>query len=408
MPNFWEYSPEQAYLLPPSVRDVLGEEHLCFFLHRAVEKLDLGAFEKAYSEEGHPAYHPALLLKVWLYAYALGVSSSRRLEQRIREDLAFRYLAGGAQPDYWALNEFRKRHGRAINDGFTQVVELARSLGMGKLGQTAIDSTRIAANAAADSAESLEQLRTERAKIRKRIRRWQRQCDAEDPNEGAGTQLAREALAKLERQLGEMPARMERLQKAGVKKLSRTDPDSRFLRQRGGFVLGYTATVAVSSDHLIVAQQVSAASNDNGLLVPMVEAVERECGERPAQALADSGFFSQENVEQLEQRKIDAYVPDSHLGRELNCGVRVRGHAAAHHPAQQRMRRKLRSPAGRAVYGRRKAIVEPVLGVLKEQRGMRRFRLRGLAKVAVEFTLAATALNLTRIWRVAPQLRSIA
>ncbi len=379
-----------------------------FFLHRAVEKLDLGAFEQAYSEEGHPAYHPALLLKVWLYAYALGVTSSRRLEQRIREDLAFRYLAGGAQPDYWALNEFRKRHGRALNDGFTQVVELARSLGMGKLGQTAIDSTRIAANAAADSAESLEQLRTERAKIRKRIRRWQRQCDGEDPNEGAGTQLAREALAKLERQLGEMPARMERLQKAGVKKLSRTDPDSRFLRERGGFVLGYTATVAVSSDHLIVAQQVSDASNDNGLLVPMVEAVERECGERPAQALADSGFFSQENLEQMEQRKIDAYVPDSHLGRELNCGVRVRGHAAAHHPAQQRMRRKLRSPAGRALYQRRKAIVEPVLGVLKEQRGMRRFRLRGLAKVAVEFTLAATALNLTRIWRVAPQLRRIA
>ena len=408
MPNFLEYSPEQAYLLPPSVRDVLGEEHLCFFLHRAVEKLDLGAFEKAYSEEGHPAYHPALLLKVWLYAYALGVTSSRRLEQRIREDLAFRYLAGGAQPDYWALNEFRKRHGRTMNDVFTQVVELARSLGMGKLGQLAIDSTRIAANAAADSAESLEQLRTERAKIRKRIRRWQRQCDAEDPNEGAGTQLARGALAKLERQLGEMPARMQRLQKAGVKKLSRTDPDSRFLRERRGFVLGYTATVAVSADHLIVAQQVSDASNDNGLLVPMVEAVERECGERPAQALADSGFFSQENLEQMEQRKIDAYVPDSHLGRELNCGVRVRGHAAAHHPAQQRMRRKLRSPAGRAVYGRRKAIVEPVLGVLKEQRGMRRFRLRGLAKVAVEFTLAATALNLTRIWRVAPQLRRIA
>src|SRR5713101_6814218 len=395
MPNFYEYNPEQGYLLPPSVREVLGEKHLCFFIHRAVEKLDWREFEQGYSEEGHPAYHPALLLKVWLYAYALGVTSSRRLEQRIREDLAFRYLAGGAQPDYWALNEFRKRHGRALNDGFTQVVELARSLGMGKLGQTAIDSTRIAANAAADSAESLEQLRTERAKIRKRIRRWQRQCDGEDPNEGAGTQLAREALAKLERQLGEMPARMERLQEAGVKKLSRTDPDSRFLRERGGFVLGYTATVAVSSDHLIVAQQVSDASNDNGLLVPMVEAVERECGERPAQALADSGFFSQENLEQMEQRKIDAYVPDSHLGRELNCGVRVRGHAAAHRPAQQRMRRKLRSPAGRALYQRRKAIVEPVLGVLKEQRGMRRLRLRGLAQGAVEVRLAATGLNLT-------------
>mgnify|MGYP001576954042 FL=1 len=110
----------------------------------------------------------------------------------------------------------------------------------------------------------------------------------------------------------------------------------------------------------------------------------------------------------MEERKIDAYVPDAHLGRELNRGVRVRGHAAARHPVQRRMRRKLRSPAGRAVYRRRKAIVEPVLGVLKEQRGMRRFRRRGLVKVAVEFTLAATALNLTRLWHLAPQLRTAA
>jgi transposase/IS5 family transposase len=404
MGNFQEYNPEQGYLLPPSVREVLGEEHLCSFVHAAVEKLDLEEFENRYSEQGHPAYHPALLLKVWLYAYALGVTSSRRLEQRIREDLAFRYLAGGAQPDYWALNEFRKRHGRALNDVFTQVVELARSLGMGKLGQVAIDSTRIAANAAGDSVETMEKLRAERAKIRQRIRRWQRQSEAQDPNEGAGMAVSRQALEHLGQRLEQIPARMERLKKAGVKRLSRTDESSRFLRERGGFVLGYTATVAVSEDHLIVAQQVSQASNDNGLLLPMLEAVERECGDRPGQALADSGFFSQENMEELERRKIDAYVPDSHLGRELNCGVRVRGHAAAHHPAQRRMRRKLRSPAGRAVYRRRKAIVEPVLGVLKEQRGMRRFRLRGLANVAVEFTLAAIALNLTRIWRTVPKM----
>jgi transposase len=154
MPNFLEYNPEQAYLLPPSVREVLGEGHLCFFVHGAVERLDLRAFEASYGEEGHPAYHPALLLKVWLYAYALGMTSSRRLEQRIREDLALRYLAGGAQPDFWALNEFRKRHRRAINEVFTQVLELARGLGMGKLGHVAIDSTRIAANAAADSTDS--------------------------------------------------------------------------------------------------------------------------------------------------------------------------------------------------------------------------------------------------------------
>jgi transposase/IS5 family transposase len=405
MPNFYEYNPDQGYLLPPNVREVLGEGHLCFFVHQAVERLDLKELEGRYSEEGHPAYHPALLLKVWLYAYALGVTSSRRLEQRIREDLAFRYLAGGAQPDYWALNEFRKRHGRALNDVFTQVVELGRSLGMGKLGQVAIDSTRIAANAAADSAETVEKLRGERAKIRRGIRRWQRQCEMQDPNEGAGMAVSREALEGLRRRLGEIPARIERLKKAGGKKLSRTDEDSRFLRERQGFVLGYTATIAVSEDHLIVAQQVSQASNDNGLLLPMLEAVERECGQRPGRVLADSGFFSQENLEELEGREIDGYVPDSQLGRELNRGVRVRGHSATRHPAQRRMRRKLRSPAGRALYGRRKAIVEPVLGVLKEQRGMRRFRLRGLAKVAAEFTLAAMALNLTRIWRTTPRLR---
>lgn len=134
----------------------------------------------------------------------------------------------------------------------------------------AIDSTRIAANAAADSAETIQKLRAERAKIRKKIRRWQQQCDEQGPNEGAGMQVSSEALAKWEERLREIPARIERLQKSGVKKLSRVDADSRFLRERRGFRLGYTATVAVSEDHLIVAQQVGQASTDNDLLLPLV------------------------------------------------------------------------------------------------------------------------------------------
>ena len=399
MPNFYEYNPEQAYLLPPNVREVLGKEHLCFFVHRVVEELNLEGFVGAYSEEGHPAYHPALMLKVWLYAYALGLTSSRRLEERIGEDLALRYLAGGARPDYWALNDFRRRHKSGMNSVFTQVLELARSVGMGKLGHVAIDSTRIAANAAADSVETEEKLRGERAKIRKQIRRWQRQCEGEDPNEGAGTVVAREALEKLEQKLGEIPERLERLKKSGGKKRSRTDGDSRFLRQRQGYVLGYTGTIAVSEDYIIVGQQVSQASTDNELLMPMVERVEQECGQRPQQVSADSGFFTQENVQAMEERGMDGYVPDSHLAHELNWGKRVRAHGAARDPAQQRMRRKLRSRTGRETYGRRKQIVEPMFGRLKEQHGMRRFRMRGLAKVAIEFTLATTALNLMRLWR---------
>jgi len=396
MGKFFDYNPDQAYLLPPSVRDVLGPEHLCFFLRRVVAKLNLEAFHSEYGVEGGPAYAPEMLVSVWLYAYALSVTSSRRLEQRIREDLAFRYLAGGATPDHWTLNAFRRRHGKGLNDVFTQVLELARASGLGRLGHVAIDSTRIAANASRDRIDTEQALRDARARLRREIRRWQKQCDTDDPNEGAGVEVGSEVLAQLERQLGEIPARLERLQKSGLKKISQSDTDSRFLRERGGFVLGYTGTLAVSEDHLIVAQRVTQETNDNGALLPMVDAVERACGERPQRVSADSGFFTNDTLQAMEERNIDAYVPDNNMARVLNRGGRLRQRAA--HPAHRRMRRKLRDPAGAMIYARRKAIVEPVNGVLKEQRGMRRFRMKGLRKVAIEWTLATTAYNLTRLW----------
>lgn len=398
--KFLPYSPDQIELLPPRVREVLGEGHLCFFLRRVVERLDLGALEQAYSEEGQPGYHPALLVSVWLYAYALGITSARRLEQRIREDLAFRYLAGGAQPDFWTLNAFRRRHPKALNDLFTPVLELARAAGLGRLGHVAIDSTRIAANASPNRTETAEKLRAERARLRRQIRRWQQACNADDPNEQAGLQLRSDEQQALERRLKEIPARLEELRKSEVKRRSTTDPDSRFLRQRQGFTLGYTARVAVSDDHLIVEQQVGQETADNASLLAMVEGVERRCGQAPEKLSADSGFFSLENLVALEERGIDAYVPDSNLARVLNRGGRLR--LPARHPQHRRMRRKLRDPVGRALYQRRKATVEPVIGVLKEQRGMRRFRLRSLAKVGIELALAATAYNLTRLWRRAP------
>ena len=400
--RFLPYSPDQAYLVPPSVREVLGEEHLCFFLRRVVERLDLRAMEQSYDEEGRPGYHPALLVSVWLYAYALGVTSSRRLEQRIREDLAFRYLAGGAQPDFWTLNAFRRRHPKALNDLFTQVVELARGAGLGRLGHLAIDSTRIAANASPARTETVEKLRAERARLRRQIRRWQQACNADDPTEQAGWELRPDEQQALEQRLREIPGRLQELRKREVKRRSRTDPDSRFLHQRGKFLLGYTATLATSEDHLIVEQRAGQNRTDYESLVPMVEAVEQRCGERPQQVSADSGFFTLPNVHALEAQGIEVYMPDSVLAKELHTGRRVKGAAPVRDPAHRRMRRKLRSAAGRAVYERRKATVEPVFGVLKEQRGMRRFRLRGLAQVGIELALACTAYNLTRLWRTLP------
>jgi transposase len=396
--RFLPYEPDQAWLLPPSVKDVLGENHLCFFVHRVVEQLDLRGFEQAYGEEGPPAYAPLLMVKVWLYAYALGVTSSRRLEQRMGEDLAFRYLAGGATPDHWTLNEFRRQHRRAINDLFTQVLELAREAGLGRLGHVAIDSTRVAANASRNRVESEDSLRRERAKLRRQVRRWQQQCDAADPNETPGTALAPQEKQAVEARLAEIPRRLEKLRKRGLAKCSLTDPDSRFLRAWHGFTLGYTVALAVSEDHLIVEQRVTQEATDNGSLLPVVDAVGRRCGEAPQKVSADSGFFSLENLQGLKARGIEGYVPDSNLARELNRPGHRSSAGRLHHPEQRRMRQRLRSPTGRTIYQRRKAIIEPVFGVLKEQRGMRRFRLRALANVGVEMALAATAYNLTRLW----------
>jgi transposase len=232
--------------LPPNVKDVLGENHLAFFVHRVVERLDLREFEQVYGEEGGALYAPQLMLKVWLYAYLLGVTSARRLEQRIQEDLAFRYLAGGARPDNWALSAFRRRHVRGLNDVFTQVLEVARNPGMVSLGHVAIDSTRVRGSASRERMDTETKLRRERARLRRQIRRWQQACNAEDPDENAGMQIP---AAELEKRLEQIPGRLQRLRKSGLRQISRSDPESRFLRSRDGWQLGYTAEIAVSADH---------------------------------------------------------------------------------------------------------------------------------------------------------------
>lgn len=233
MSRYITYNPDQAWLLPPSVREELGEDHLAVFVHELVERLDLSRFEAEHSEEGRPSYPPQLLLKVWLYAYAQGLTSSRRLEQRIHEDLGFRYLAGGLKPDFWTLNRFRQKHPKAVNDVFTQVIEVARRMGMVRLGRVAIDSTRVQANASPDRSDSCQQLRRERARLRQRIRCWQKQCDQENGDSPSGRMAPVEAWRQ---RLEEIPRQLEQLQKSGQKRCSRVDPESRYLRDGAGSV----------------------------------------------------------------------------------------------------------------------------------------------------------------------------
>jgi transposase len=388
MPSYKPYRPEQAELLPVHVKDVLPENHLCFLVHEVVEKLDIAAFEAAYGEAGGESpYHPRMMLKVWLYAFALKVKSTRKLERRIHEDLGFRFLGGGCAPDFKTLSEFLRVHRAAIVELFTQVLQMLRRAGLAQVGEVAIDSTRIKGHASRDRV-------VQRKRLQQQVNQWLDEVE-DDPDRQPGR-----AVSEQERQ--RVLEQLQQLAEMGEEKMSLTDPEARFLRTRQGYELGYTGEIAVSQDHFIVAQRVTQNKTDNASLLPMVEEVERQCRERPQRVLADSGFFSAENLQQLEERAIDGYVPDSNLASELNGKRRAEelDRGPVRQEGMHRMRQKLRSAAGRQHYQRRKELVEPMIGCLKEHGGMRQFQRRGLALVGVEFTLVNIALNLKRWYRV--------
>lgn len=395
MSRFHHYDPEQMFLLPPSVAEVLNEGHLCFHVHRVVEALDVREFEQAYGPEGRLAYPPRMMLKVWLYAFCLGLHSTRRLEQRIGEDLALRYLAGGLRPDHKTLSEFLRRHRRPINDVFTQVIGMARKAGMAQLGHVAIDSSRIGANAAR---KSVVAQRSQRARDRLQVRRYQQKATQPEGDENGGVVLEgqqQEALsAQLQQGTGLTP-----LPRPPRAQSSTTDPDSRFLRTRDGWVLGYTADLAVSQDHFIVATRVTQQATDNASLVPMMEEVQRQCRCHPEKVSADSGFFSSRALEFFHQQGIDGYLPDNNLKHEFSTGEPAQGlgRSPIRNPQHLHMRQKLRSPEGRKIYQKRQAIVEPIFAILKQQRGLRRFNRRGLINVQTEWMMMAIAHNIARM-----------
>jgi len=388
MPSYKPYHPEQAELLPSHVKDVLGDNHVCFLVHEVVEELDLRPFEAAYGDAGGESpYHPRMMVKVWLYAFVLKVKSTRKLEQRMKEDLGFRFLAGGCAPDFKTLSEFLRVHRGAVVELFTQVLQLLRRAGLARVGEVAIDSTRIQGNASRNRV-------VQRAALQRQVEQWREEVE-DDLDRQPGRQVSEAERQRVREQL-------RQLEQMGEERMSLTDVEARFLRTRQGYELGYTGELAVSEDHFIVAQRVTQSKTDNASLLPLVEEVERQCRERPRRVLADSGFYSNHNVEQLEQRGIDGYVPDSHLACELNGKRRAESldRNPVVHGGQQRMRQKLRTAAGKQQYQRRKALVEPMIGSLKEHGGMRQFQRRGLVLVSVEWALAAIALNLKRWHRV--------
>jgi transposase len=420
------YVPEQDLLLPPSLRDWLPDDHLAYFVSDVVDALDLSAITQVYEgeERGYPPYHPVMMTKVLVYAYCVGIFSSRRIQRRLAEDVGFRVLAAGNEPDFRTIADFRKTHLVALTGFFEQVLDLARASGAPRLGRVALDGTKIKANASKHKAMSYQRMGEKQRQLRAEVKDLLAQAEAADAAEDAEygadrrgdelpaelqrreSRLARireakkvlEARAKDEAIAKEQPA--ESAKPDPKAQYNFTDPESRIMKGPDGFVQAYNAQVAVDDLHLIVGQAVTQACNDKQQLVPMIATITHQSGDVPAVLLADAGYCSDANVVAISATPIDAYISTRKQSHGERPGPCPRGPLPATATPTDRMTRKVQTKAGAAVYAARKAIVEPVFGQIKQARGFRQFLLRGLEKVQGEWSLVCTTHNILRMYRL--------
>lgn len=423
------YVPEQDLLLPPSLRDWLPENHLAFFVSDLIDHMDLSAITAVYEEEerGYPPYHPVMLTKVLVYGYCVGVFSSRRIQRRLLEDVAFRVLAAGNEPDFRTIADFRKRHLPALQGFFEQVLQVARDLGTLRVGRVALDGTKVKANASKHKAMSFGRMQEKQRQLRDEVRQLLEQAEATDAAEDAAYGAAVRG-DELPAELQRRESRLKRIREATRALKARakaeaatagqpvdaakpddkaqynfTDPESRIMKGPDGFVQAYNAQVAVNADQLIVGQAVTQDTNDKKQLLPMITTIAAQSGDTPTQLLADAGYCSDANLAAVADMPIDAYIStrkQKHGERPGRPGPCPRGPLPPMATRVDRMSRKLHTKAGAAVYAARKAIVEPVIGQIKQARGFRQFLLRGLEKVQGEWSLVCTTHNILKLYRL--------
>ena len=430
--SYRPYHPDEDLLLPPSLREWLPENHLAYFVSDVVDHLDLSAMDAVYGNEkrGQPPYDPQMMTKILVYGYCVGVFSSRRIERRLVEDIAFRVLAADNQPNFRTISDFRKMHLKTLEGLFEQVLKIALEAGAMRVGRVAVDGTKVKANASKHKAMSYDRMQEKEKQLRAEIQQLLEQAEAADAEEDArygkdrqGDELPaelqrresrrkkiREAKRALEARAREKAATEGGDAKPAPPKdkdqYNFTDPESRIMKGADGFVQGYNAQAAVEPTmQLIVAQTVTQATNDKEQLMPMVEAVEQQSGQRPEELLADSGYCSEKNLEALDaeenpERRIDGYVATERQKHDEYKEPCSRGPLPKGATRVDRMRRKLKTQAGKAVYAARKAIVEPVFGQIKQARGFRQFLLRGIDKVRGEWSLVCLTHNILKIYRL--------
>ena len=424
--TYRSYLPDQAFLLPPSPRDWLPEDHLVYFVSDLIDQLDLSAITTVYEDEerGYPPYHPVMLTKVLVYAYCVGVFSSRRIQRRLVEDVGFRVLAAGNEPDFRTIADFRKRHLAALKGFFEQVLRLARELGAPKVGRVALDGSKVKANASKHKAMSYGRMCEKQTQLRDEVTQLLAQAEAADAAEDAeygadrrGDELpaelqrresrlkrireakrALEARAKEEATTTGQPA--ESAKPDSKAQYNFTDPESRIMKGPDGFVQAYNVQVAVDELQLIVGQTVTQETNDKKQLMPMITTIEQQSGDTPAQLLADAGYCSDANLTAIAGTRIEAYISTRKQKHGERPGPCPRGPLPKTATILDRMSRKLHTKAGAVVYAARKGIVEPVIGQIKQARGFRQFLLRGFEKVQGEWSLVCTTHNILKLYRL--------
>jgi transposase len=420
------YVPEQDLLLPPSLRDWLPEDHLAFFVSDLIDHLDLSAILAVYEDEerGYPPYHPVMLTKVLVYAYCVGVFSSRKIQRRLVEDVAFRVLAAGNQPDFRTIADFRKAHLPTLTGFFEQVLRLARGLGAPRVGRVAVDGSKIKANASKHKAMSYGRMRDKQKQLRDEVNDLLAEAEATDAAEDAEYGVDRRG-DELPAELQRRESRLKRIREAQRALEARakdeaaangepadsakpdakaqynfTDPESRIMKGPDGFVQAYNVQVAVDELQLIVGQAVTQETNDKKQLMPMITTIAQQSGDTPAQLLADAGYCSDVNLAAIADTAIDAYISTRKQKHGERPGPCPRGPLPKTATIVDRMSRKLHTKAGAAVYAARKGIVEPVIGQIKQARGFRQFLLRGFEKVQGEWSLVCTTHNILKLYRL--------
>jgi transposase len=432
--RFLPWDVDQVSLFPPSVLDYVPLSHPAHFVRDLVrDDLDLEAIYASYEDaRGAPAFHPAMMTALLLYAYTQGIYSSRRISRACEERLDFHAVTASTKPDFRTVSEFRKRHLKALSGLFVQVLKLCAQAGLVKLGHVALDGTKIKANASKHKAMSYARMQKAEAALAAEVAGWLKAADVADRKDDAALgadqrgdempdwvadkqkRLARirEAKAALEAE-----ARAQADAKAGngdddrgdgprrgpkpkhppgtpKPKAQRnfTDPDSRIMPGKDGFVQAYNGQAAVDATaQVIVAHSLSNSSADAPWLIPLTDAVTQNMGKRPKELSADAGYCSEANLAALEERRISAYIATGRAKRPTSGG-KVGG------PLTQAMRRKLKLGGHRSRYRLRKQLPEPVFGQIKQARGFRQFLLRGLDNVKREWGLVCIAHNITKLW----------